>query len=54
MPLQGKFAEAERLYERCQAIEEKVLGQEHPDFLTTLNNRANLLHSQVRASATPS
>ena len=54
MPLQGKFAEAERLYERCQAIEEKILGPEHPELAIPLNNRANLLKSQVRASATPS
>ena len=54
VPLQGKFAEAERLYERCQGIEDKVLGPEHPDLATTLDDRANLLQSQVRASATPS
>ena len=46
---QGKLAEAERLYERCQAIDEKVLGSEHPDFAITLNNRAGLLRAQVRA-----
>ena len=40
---QGKFAEAERLYERCQAIDEKVLGPEHPDLAIMLNNRAGLL-----------
>ena len=41
--IQGNFAEAERLYERCQAIDEKVLGPDHPDLATTLNNRAALL-----------
>lgn len=46
---QGKYAEAERLYERCQAIEEKVLGPEHPSLATTLHNRASLLKAQVRA-----
>ena len=51
VPLQGKFAEAERLYERCQAIRETVLGPEHPYLAKTLNNRAILLHSQVRAGA---
>ncbi|CAM9971540.1 unnamed protein product [Ectocarpus sp. 8 AP-2014] len=44
----GKYAEAEPLYERSQAIQEKVLGPEHPDVATSLNNRASLLESQVR------
>lgn len=38
-PRQGKFAEAEPLYVRCQMIEEKVLGPEHPSLAATLNNR---------------
>ncbi|CAM9762259.1 unnamed protein product [Ectocarpus sp. 8 AP-2014] len=46
--IQGKYAEAEPLYERSQAIQEKVLGPEHPDVATSLNNRAWLLESQVR------
>lgn len=46
--LQGKFAEAGSLYERAQAIEEKVLGPEHPDLATTLHNRAGLLQAKVR------
>lgn len=41
--------EAEPLYERCQAIDEKVLGPEHPELAKTLNNRAVLLNKQVRA-----
>ncbi|CAN0413880.1 unnamed protein product, partial [Laminaria digitata] len=41
--MQGKYAEAEPLYARCQAIEEKALGPEHPSLATTLNNRAGLL-----------
>ncbi|CAN0382120.1 unnamed protein product [Ectocarpus sp. 8 AP-2014] len=41
--IQGKYAEAEPLYERLQAIQEKVLGPEHPDVATSLNNRAGLL-----------
>ncbi len=47
---QGKYAEAEPLYERSQAIREKVLGPEHPDVAQSLNNRAGLLRSQVRAA----
>ncbi|CAN0431038.1 unnamed protein product, partial [Ectocarpus sp. 13 AM-2016] len=44
----GKYIEAEPLYERSQAIREKVLGPEHPDVATTLNNRALLFGRQVR------
>ena len=47
--MQGKYSEAEPLYERCQAIEEKVLGPEHPSLAITLNNRSGLLKNQVRA-----
>ncbi|CAN0367181.1 unnamed protein product [Ectocarpus sp. 6 AP-2014] len=46
--IQGKYAEAETLYERSRAIQEKVLGPEHPDVATSLNNRALLLQSQGR------
>lgn len=46
---QGKFSEAEQLYESSQAVEEKILGPEHPDVATSLNNRAGLLQDQVRA-----
>lgn len=46
---QGKYVEAELLYEKCQEIQKKVLGTEHPSFATTLNDRALLLERQVRA-----
>lgn len=46
---QGKYAEAEPLYERCQTIYEKALGSEHPHLATALNNRAELLREKVRA-----
>ena len=46
---QGKYAEAEPLYKRLQAIREKALGPEHPAVAAVLNNRAGLLESQVRA-----
>ena len=49
---QGKYAEAESLYERCQAIREKVLGPEHPHLATTLHNRAGLWQAQVRDDGT--
>ncbi|CAB1109603.1 unnamed protein product [Ectocarpus sp. CCAP 1310/34] len=42
---QGKYIEAEPLYERSQAIREKVLGPEH-SILATLNNRACFFGSQ--------
>ncbi|CAN0570478.1 unnamed protein product [Ectocarpus sp. 12 AP-2014] len=39
---QGKYKEAEPLYERSQEIREKVLGPEHPDVAQSLDNRARL------------
>ena len=51
---QGKYTEAEPIYERALAIREKVLGSEHPDVAATLNDRAGLLTSQVRAKNDPS
>ncbi|CAN0557844.1 unnamed protein product, partial [Ectocarpus sp. 12 AP-2014] len=52
--LQGKYEEAEPLYEQSQAIREKVLGPEHPDVAQSLNNRAVLLESQGKfAEAEP-
>lgn len=44
---QGKYVEAERLYERSQVLYEKALGPEHPDLAITLNDRAELLRAQV-------
>ncbi|CAN0313798.1 unnamed protein product, partial [Hapterophycus canaliculatus] len=44
--IQGKYTQAEPLYEKSQAIQEKVLGPEHPDVATMLNNRAELLRAQ--------
>ena len=45
---QGKYDDAERLYERCQTIQEKVLGREHPSLAETLGDRASLYVRQVR------
>ena len=47
---QGKHAESEALYEQTQANREKLLGPEHPDVATTLNDLAGLLERQVRAT----
>ncbi len=43
---QGKYAEAEPLYQRSLAIDENALGPDHPDLATDLNNLALLYHAQ--------
>ena len=43
---QGDLARARPLHERALAIYEKVLGPEHPDTATGLNNLAGLLEAQ--------
>ena len=48
LTFQGKCAEAEPLYERCQ---EKDFGTEHPSVATTLNNPAGFLSNLVRADS---
>ena len=40
------YSEARPLFERALAIREKVLGPEHPDTATSLNNLARLLQDQ--------
>lgn len=47
--LQGRYADAESLFAWCQAIQEKVVGLEHPASASTLHNRAVLYRAQVRA-----
>eukprot|EP00752_Nemacystus_decipiens_P014194 g12623.t1 len=47
---QGKYSEAGPLYERCQAVEERALGPEHPHLAITLLSRADLLQSQGKYS----
>ncbi len=39
---QGKYAQAEPLYRRALAIAEKILGPEHPNVATGLNNLAEI------------
>ncbi|HLC16466.1 MAG TPA: tetratricopeptide repeat protein, partial [Thermodesulfovibrionia bacterium] len=41
----GRYSEAEPLYKRALAIDEKVLGQDHPDTATGFNNLAMLYAS---------
>jgi tetratricopeptide (TPR) repeat protein len=43
---QDKHAEAVPLYERALAIQEKILGREHPLVALTLYNLAALYHAQ--------
>ncbi|CAM9827635.1 unnamed protein product, partial [Ectocarpus fasciculatus] len=45
---QGQYEEAEPLYRRSLAIDEKVYGPDHPAVATVLNNWAGLLEKQVR------
>ncbi len=51
---QGKYAEAEPLYQRSLAIDEKALGPNHPGVATDLNNLAELYRTQGKyAEAEP-
>ncbi len=51
---QGRYAEAEPLYRRALAIDEKALGSDHPNVATDLNNLALLYHNQGKhAEAEP-
>ena len=51
---QGRYAEAEPLYQRSLAIKQKALGTEHPRVATSLNNLAMLYKKQGRyAEAEP-
>ena len=45
---QGKYEQAEPLYQRALAIREQALGPEHPETLKTLQNYANLLRKVER------
>lgn len=45
---QGKYPEAEALYGQSQPMWEKVPGPGYPSVALSLNNRAFVLHLQVR------
>ena len=45
---QGKYAEAAGLQEEALAVEKRVLGEEHPDTLTTTGNLASTYKMQGR------
>ncbi|ABX07894.1 Tetratricopeptide TPR_2 repeat protein (plasmid) [Herpetosiphon aurantiacus DSM 785] len=46
--LRGAYAAAEELHERALAVREAVLGAEHPDTATSVNNLAVVLKRQGR------
>jgi tetratricopeptide (TPR) repeat protein len=51
---QGRYAEAEPLFIRALAIEERALGPNHPQISSSLNNLALLYDTQSRyAEAEP-
>ena len=50
--MQGKYEEAQRLYERLLAIREKVLGPDHPEIAARLNSLTGLLKNQVSVDPT--
>ena len=45
---QGRYAQAEPLYQRSLAIDEQALGPEHPGVATSLENYAALLRETGR------
>ena len=52
LPYQGNFEDADPLYVRVLEILGATVGEEHPNYASTLNNRAALLKSLVRAIRT--
>lgn len=46
--LQGMHAEAEPLFKRSLAIDEKAYGPDHPDVASDLKNLAGSMWSQVK------
>ena len=47
---QGKYSDAEPLYQRALVIKEKALGPDHPDTALSLNNLASLYDNQGKYS----
>jgi tetratricopeptide (TPR) repeat protein len=43
---QGKYKEAEPLYQQALALSQKLLGDDHPHVAQSLNNLAGLYYSQ--------
>ena len=45
---QGRYEQAEPLYEQALGLRRKLLGEDHPDVTASLNNLARLSYSQGR------
>ena len=45
----GRYEEAEPLYRQAMEIRRTALGEEHPDFATSLNNLAELHRAMGRS-----
>src|SRR5260370_15520415 len=43
---QGKYEQAEPLFQRALKIDKQVYGKDHPDIASDLNNLAGLYHDQ--------
>jgi uncharacterized protein HemY len=44
----GRHAEAEPLYKQATEIHREALGEQHPDYATSLNNLASLYDAMGR------
>ncbi len=47
---QGRYSQAELLYQQALKIRQRQLGDDHPDVAGSLNNLANLYHAEGRYS----
>ncbi|MEL6780562.1 MAG: tetratricopeptide repeat protein, partial [Cyanobacteria bacterium J06597_16] len=47
---QGRYSEAEPLYREALEMRKRLLGDEHPDVASSLNNLAALYYNQGRYS----
>jgi tetratricopeptide (TPR) repeat protein len=47
---EGRYSEAEPLYQRSSAIMQQALGPDHPDVALSLNNLALLYQAEGRYS----
>jgi Tfp pilus assembly protein PilF len=45
---QGKYEEAEAMHRRALEGREKVLGPEHPETITSVNNLGSMLERQSK------
>ena len=42
----GKYLEAEKLYLRCIGLQKEVLGEKHPDTLSSMHNLGTIYDDQ--------